>query len=121
MVAIPERVLDLLRGIGQVAVEVSSSHDDVRAFVTVFRFSPALIPGAAERYRYLGQQDFLYRARRFQVSCEILDNDYDVSEEELSDSQSIVLPDEAALEFVLRLWLSDLEALVEPRLTDVPI
>jgi hypothetical protein len=32
-----------------------------------------------------------------------------------------VLPDEAALEFVLRLWVPDLEALVEPRLTDVPI
>jgi hypothetical protein len=120
-VAIPERVLDILRDIGQVAAEVPGSHSEVRAFVTVFRFAPALEPDVAQRYRYLGKRGFLYRARRFQVSCEILENDYDVSEEELGDSQSIVLPDEAALEFVLRLWLSDLEALVEPRLTDVPI
>lgn len=119
--AIPERVLDLLQGIGQVATEVPGSHEDVRAFVTVFRFCPENVPGAAERYRYLGPREFLYRARRFQISQEIIDNDYDVSEDELWDSQSIVLPDEAALEFVLRLWLPDLEALVEPRLTDVPI
>lgn len=119
--AIPERVLDLLRGIGQVAAEVPGSHDDVRAFVAVWRFRPGHVPGAVERYRYFGRREFLYRARRFQVSREILDNDYDVSEEELWDSQSIVLPDEAALEFVLRLWLPDLEVLVEPRLTDVPI
>jgi hypothetical protein len=120
-VAIPERVLDILRDTGQVAAEVPGSHSDVRAFVTVFRFAPGRVPGAVERYRYLGQREFLYRAHRFQVSCEILDNDYDVSEEELRDSQSIVLPDEAALEVVVRLWLPDLEALVEPRLTDVPI
>jgi hypothetical protein len=100
---------------------VPGSHDDVRAFVTVFRFRPAVVPGATERYRYLGRQQILYRARRFQVSREILGNDYDVSEEELWDSQSIVLPNEAALEFVLGLGLPDLETLVEPRLTDVPI
>ena len=88
----------------------------------VFGFCTAVHePGAAERYRYLGSRDVLYRARRFQVSRGVLDTDYDVSEEDLWDSQSIVLPDEAALEFVLRLWLPDLEALVEPRRTDVPI
>jgi hypothetical protein len=120
-VAIPSHVLGLLAEIGQVAAEVPGSHDDVRAFVTVFRFRPANVPGAAERYRYLGPREFLYCARRFQVSRGILDKGYDVSEEELWDSQSIVLPDEVALEVVLRLWLPYLKVLVEPRQTDVPI
>jgi hypothetical protein len=95
-VAIPERVLDLLRAIGQVAAEVPGSHDDVRAFVAVWRFRPEHEPGAAERYRYLGRQEILYRARRFQMSREVLDNEYDVSEDDLWDSQSVVLPDESA-------------------------
>ena len=57
---------------------------------------------------------------RFQVLRAIVDGAYDIHEEELLDSQRIVLPDEAALEFVLRLWLADLDQLLEPRLTDVP-
>ncbi len=113
--------MQILQGIGQVATEVRGSHDDVRAFVTVYLFSPEIVPGATDRYRYLGQHPFLYHARRFQLSCEILERDLDVSEEDLWDSQRIVLPDEASLELVLRLWLPDLEALVEPRLTDIPI
>ena len=119
--AIPERALGLLRSIGQVAAEVPSSGEQVRAFVTVYCSRTAELPGAGSRYHYLGQPEFLYRAIRFQVSCEILERGYDVCEEEMWDLQSVVLPDEAALEFVLRLWLPDLEALVEPRLTDVPI
>jgi hypothetical protein len=118
--AIPARVMNTLETVGQVAAEVSGSHEDVRGFVTVFRFRPHS-PGVAERYAYLGPREYLYHARRFQVLREILDGEYDVHEEELLDSQRIVLPDEAALEFVLRLWLADLEQLVEPRLTDVPI
>jgi hypothetical protein len=51
----------------------------------------------------------------------ILEGGYDVHEEELLDGQSIVLPDESTLEMVLRLWLDDLERLVEPGLSDCPI
>ncbi len=119
--AIPERVLGVLRGVGQVAAEVPGSDEGVRAFVTVFRFRPRDVPGAAARYAYLGPREYLYRAWRFQVSRETLAAGSHVHEEDLWDAQSVVLPDEAALEFVLRLWLGDLEALVEPRLTDVPI
>jgi hypothetical protein len=109
-VAIPKRVLDILQCIGQVAAEIPGSHEDVRAFVTVSRFNPDSEPGAAQRYAYFGPRGYMYGVRRFQVSRELLDNDYDVSEEELWDSQRIILPDEAALEFVLRLWLTDLDA-----------
>ncbi len=119
--AIPDQVLDLLRSISQVAAEVTGSDDDVRAFVTVFRFRPEHVLGAADRCAYLGRREYLYRARRFEVSREILDGGYDVHEENLWDSQNIVLPDEVALEFVLRLWAGELEMLVEPQLTDVPI
>ncbi len=110
--AIPGRVMDTLKAVGQVAAEVPGSYEDVRAFVTVCRFRPES-PGVAERYAYLGPREFLYHARRFQVLREILDGEYDVHEEELLDSQRIVLRDEAALEFVLRLWMADLEQLVE--------
>ncbi len=118
--AIPARVIDTLEAVGQVAAEVPGSHEDVRGFVTVFRFRRDS-PGVAERYAYLGPREFLYTARRFQVLREVLDGAFDVREEELLDSQRVVLPDDAALEFVLRLWLADLEQLVEPCLTDVPI
>jgi hypothetical protein len=88
---------------------VPGSHEHVRAFVSVHKFNPQHDWRAIERYAYLGPREFLYFARRFQVSREFLDNDYDVSNEELWDLQSIVLPDEAALEFVLRLLLGDLD------------
>jgi hypothetical protein len=119
--AIPERVLDLLRGVGQVAAEVPASDSElVRAFVTAYRFRPEGVPGAAERYAYLGPREVLYRARRFRVPREVLESGYEVHEGHLWDEQSIVLPDEAALEFVLRLWLPDLDVLIEPWLTGVP-
>src|SRR4051795_12720306 len=69
-VAIPEQVMTTLRDIGQVATEVPGSHDDVRAFVTVYRFGNPW-PGGAERYAYLGPRQILYRARRFQISREV--------------------------------------------------
>jgi hypothetical protein len=118
---LPDRVRRTLDRVGQVAAEVPGSGPDVRAFVSVSKFRRSAVLNGDALYAYLGSADVLYNARRFQVAREVIDNDWDVSEEELWLSQQIVVPDEEALEAVLRLWLEDVEQLQAPADPAYPI
>ena len=53
----PDHAVDFLDSIGQ-ADEVPASFDTLRAFVGIWRFNRAAIPGGLERYAFLGSLFF---------------------------------------------------------------
>ena len=119
--ALPDRVVETLDSIGQAACEVPASFDTLRAFVGVWRFSPATIPGGLERYAFLGTHDVLYVLRRFEVDRELIERDLDVHPEQLLTLQCITVADVSLAESILRTWLPSLSDLGEPRHCDIPI
>ena len=119
--ALPDHVVEILDSIGQAAVEVPASFDTLRAFVGVWRFNPADIPGGSERYAFLGSHDVLYVLRRFEVNRELIERDLDVHPEQLLTLQCFTVADVAIAESILLTWLPSMGDLGEPRHCDIPI
>ena len=118
---LPHHVRDLLLSEKPVATKVAASSDELRAFVAVYPFRRSLEINGEARYAYLKDAELLFNARRFEITKEILEQDYDVSEADLLDLQSVVLPNEYTLEIILHVWLDDLTRLDAAWKSDIPI
>lgn len=96
----------LLKKKWRLAAEVKPSLPDRRAWVGVYP---------------LRDQHETFIVRYFELEKELIDKDFDISEDELLDSQKFVVQSEAELCQILAKWLGDLEGLVVPNLCDYPI
>jgi len=80
-----------------------------------------LIAAFHERYPYYKHCDVVFRVIRFRVRSEKIERDENVWGPDLFGMQEIIVPDEEAVEYILRLWQVPLQSLVEPRHTDIPV
>lgn len=116
----PELLDEILSDPGSLEAEVESYYDDLRAFVVVLSFRKDQILGGKIRYAYFSHVDLLYRLMRYSVSKELCDGQHDISELELIDFQSIVVPDKRRLLMILEMWLPSIDCLKYPQCTDAP-
>lgn len=105
---------------GRLEAELKCADEDLRAFVTVTSFVKHELLGGEKRFAYFPDSIMLYKVARYQVESSILAHGTDISERELLDYQSIVLPDKEHLVVILNMWLPSLDVLTEPKFCDAP-
>jgi hypothetical protein len=110
-----------LTEIGQVAAEVHCPIDGYREFVSVYATPREQVMNFEARFPYLDETTILYRAIRFRVEARLISEDADVCMEDLVGLQEIFLPDENAVEFIMNVWKVPLDALLSPRVVDIPV
>jgi len=110
-----KQINSLLIGTG-LACEISASSDKNRAFVKV---------QAIEGEKYLNKQDknaAKFYIRKYEVPVEFIENDWDVTDDELFDSVHIIgIVGIKQLEFHLHMYVDDLSRLIGEWNCDNPL
>lgn len=119
--SLPSRVQDILDTIGQAAAEVPCPVEDCREFVAVSKARTSSIPNFECRFPYFAKDEWIYHVYRFRVRSELIEQDANVSPDDLRDYQKIYLVDEKMVTQVLSMWLGNPELLGRPAECDIPI
>lgn len=93
---------NLVTGMTLVA-ELASVYEDHRAFVTLWASK-----GASRFLNTVQPEKIVFCLRRYDVKCAYIDNDWDVTDDELTDSVHLVdIKGLSTLESVLSVYLDD--------------
>jgi hypothetical protein len=119
--ALPEAARQTLIEVGQIAAELPCAFDDCREFVSVYAAPRDSLINVDGQFTYLDGAPTIFRAIRFRVMSALIEADLDVGPEDLIGLQTIVLPSEDAVEFVMGIWKVPLDKLLSPRNVDIPV
>jgi len=107
------------------ALEISSTSDDTRAFIVVHAYQQDGHIGGVKVSRYLNSIDksrTLFWLRKYEIEKEYIENEWDVSDDELINSIFIKdIKDIGQLEIELSKYLSDFSSLDVEWKCDNPI
>jgi hypothetical protein len=118
---LPDHVIETLKMVGQVAIEVKCLVEDYREFVSIYHGRTNAILNSEERFPYLQDSPVFFRCIRFRVESKYIEKDLDVAQDDMADIQEIMLPTEDAAEFVIRIWDVNPADLKHPRHVDIPV
>jgi hypothetical protein len=112
---------NILEGFGQAAAEVSCEFDGCREFVSIYKTRKDSLLNGAKRFPYFAESSVLYRICRFRVQSEIIEQDTDVSPEDLWDMQSLYVADSELLKNILAMWRVEITMLGCPADCSIPV
>lgn len=118
---ITEAVRSSLIEFGQVAAERPCSIEGYREFVSVYSTPRGAVINCDSRFPYLAGAEIIYRAIRFRVNSDLIENDTDVGPNDLVGLQEVFLPTEDSVAYILSVWKVEIDELLPPKYVDIPV
>ena len=119
--SLPDDVRETLLNVGQVAAEIRCRIEGYREFVSVYAGPRECVMNVNNRFPYLDDAAMFYRCIRFRVESKLIEQDVDISPDDMADLQGIVLPSEEGVEFVPHAWKVSADELLPPKEVDIPV